>query len=151
MKIYLVQHGDSLGKDADPQQSLSPKGISDVTNLGHFLAHNKISIVHLYHSGKRRAEQSAEILASSLTFSKPIELHQGINPLDDINPIADEINRLQDDIMLVGHMPFIDKLIGKLIVLDENKSLAAFVPGTIACLERTDERKWLINWIRRPD
>ncbi|MGM9454720.1 phosphohistidine phosphatase SixA [Legionella bozemanae] len=149
MKIYLVQHGENLGKETDPQQSLSKKGITDVENLGHFLAEKKIEINRILHSSKYRAEQTAEILASNLS-SKKIEFHQGLEPLDPVIPIADEINQQQHDIMLVGHMPFMGKLIGKLVLLNEDSSIIAFVPGTAACLERTDEGKWLINWIRRP-
>ncbi|KTD40491.1 phosphohistidine phosphatase SixA [Legionella parisiensis] len=149
MKIYLVQHGENLGKETDPQQSLSKKGTTDVDNLGHFLAEKKIEINRILHSSKHRAEQTARILASSLSSNK-IEYHQGLEPLDPVDPIADEINQQKQDIMLVGHMPFIGKLIGKLALLNEDSSIVAFVPGTIACLERTDEGKWLINWIRRP-
>ncbi|WP_454781818.1 phosphohistidine phosphatase SixA [Legionella sp. WA2022007384] len=149
MKIYLVQHGESLGKEIDPQQSLSKKGTTDIENLGHFIAEQKIEIAHLFHSGKHRAEQTAAILASSL--STEIELHQGLAPLDDVNPLADELNQKPHNLMLVGHMPFMGKLIGKLVLLDEERSIIAFVPGIIICLEKTNEGKWLINWVRRPD
>lgn len=88
MKIYLVQHGESLGKEIDPQQSLNQKGTIDIERLGHFLAKKKIGIFHLYHSGKRRAEQTAEILASNLAFSGEIKFHREMEPLDDVNPIA---------------------------------------------------------------
>lgn len=151
MKIYLVQHGESLGKEIDPQQSLTQKGTTEIEHLSHFLSHKKIGIARLLHSGKRRAEQTASILATNLAFSEQIEFHQGLEPLDDVNPIVTEINQQQHNMMLVGHMPFIGKLIGKLVMLDEDTSLVAFVPGTIVCLERTNEGKWLINWIKRPD
>ncbi|QMT60907.1 phosphohistidine phosphatase SixA [Legionella sp. PC997] len=149
MKIYLVQHGESLKKEIDPQQSLSKTGTADIENLGHFIARQKIEIAHLFHSGKHRAEQTAAILASNL--SKTIELHHGLSPLDDVNPIANEINQQTHDLMLVGHMPFMGKLIGKLVLLDEERSIIALIPGTIVCLEKTNEGKWLINWVRRPD
>ncbi|MCW8419276.1 phosphohistidine phosphatase SixA [Fluoribacter dumoffii] len=151
MKIYLVQHGESLDKEMDPQQSLSPKGINDIEKLGQYLDYSKTEIDHIFHSGKRRAEQSASILASHFSSLMESEIHPGLNPLDDVNPIVSEINQQQKDIMLVGHMPFLGKLVSKLVVLDEEKSLVAFVPGTITCLERTDAGKWQINWIRRPD
>ncbi|KTC80279.1 phosphohistidine phosphatase SixA [Legionella cherrii] len=151
MKIYLIQHGESLGKEIDPQQSLSKQGIADIEHLGHFLSHKKIKIARIIHSGKRRAEQTASILASNLPFSGEIEFHQGLEPLDDVNPVSSEINQQHHNIMLVGHMPFMGKLVGKLVVHDEDRALVAFVPGTITCLERTDEGKWIINWIKRPD
>ncbi|CAM2924905.1 phosphohistidine phosphatase SixA [Legionella steigerwaltii] len=151
MKIYLVQHGESLGKEIDPQQSLSKKGITDIEHLSHFLSHKKIEIAHLFHSGKRRAEQTASILASNLAFPREIEFHQGLEPLDDVDPLVAEVNEQQHNIMYVGHMPFMGKLVGKLVVLDEDKALVAFIPGTVACLERANEGKWLINWIKRPD
>jgi phosphohistidine phosphatase len=29
-------------------------------------------------------------------------------------------------------------------------SLVAFRPGTVACLERDDDGKWLLQWLLRP-
>lgn len=84
MKIYLVQHGESLDKEIDPDQPLSDKGISDIEKLGHFLSKNKIEINHIIHSGKNRAEQTASILAPLLSLSK-IEFYPNLGPLDDLN------------------------------------------------------------------
>ncbi|STY29894.1 phosphohistidine phosphatase SixA [Legionella wadsworthii] len=150
MKIYLVQHGESLDKEVDPDQPLSDKGITDIEKLGHFLSKHKIEINHIIHSGKNRAEQTATILAPLLSISK-IEFYPNLGPLDDVNFFADEINKHQHNILLVGHMPFLCKLIGKLVLLDENKSIISYVPGTVVCLEKTNEGKWLILWIKRPD
>ena len=52
--------------------------------------------------------------------------------------------------MLVGHLPFMGKLVAGLVAGDEHKPVAAFVPGTVVCLERNEANHWTIVWMVRP-
>lgn len=38
MKLYLMQHGDALSRDIDPDRPLSDKGRRDVEQIGDFLS-----------------------------------------------------------------------------------------------------------------
>ncbi len=37
MKLYLVQHGKALSKEADPQRPLSEEGIREVKKMAEFI------------------------------------------------------------------------------------------------------------------
>ena len=37
MKLYLMQHGDALQKDVDPDRPLSPRGRRDIEKIAAFL------------------------------------------------------------------------------------------------------------------
>jgi phosphohistidine phosphatase len=52
--------------------------------------------------------------------------------------------------MLVGHLPFMGKLVARLVGADEGKPVATFVPGTVVCLERDEANHWTIAWMVRP-
>lgn len=151
MKIYLVQHGDSLPKEIDPERPLSEQGRKDVKSLGGFLSLLKIEISHLYHSGKLRAQQTAEILVANISVKEGIEPRAGLDPLDDVILLSKEINQYQQDIMLVGHLPLMDKLVRQLVTQNEHCPLVSFEPGSIVCLEKTDEEQWCIAWMIRPE
>ena len=70
----------------------------------------------------------------------------GLNPNDPVEPMA----RTTSDVMLVGHLPFMGKLVARLVAGDERKPVAAFVPGTVVRLERGDADHWAITWMVRP-
>jgi phosphohistidine phosphatase SixA len=40
MRLYLVQHGDALTKDVDPERQLSSQGRADITRLLEWLVTN---------------------------------------------------------------------------------------------------------------
>lgn len=150
MKIYWVQHGDSLPQDIDPEQPLSEKGKKDIVRLAHFLSKRDILVSHLYHSGKLRAKETAELLAPNITSLKGIEIFPGISPMDDVNPVIDKINTWNEDVLLVSHLPFITKCISKLLTGDENKPIVNVERGSLICLEKSDNNQFLIHWMLRP-
>jgi len=150
MRIYLVQHGDALAKDIDPARSLSEKGRADVTAVAHLLARSGIVVARVVHSGKPRAAQTADILAAHLAPGIAIETMDGLAPNDPVEPVASALSTTAADIMLVGHLPFMGKLAARLVTGNENLSMAAFVPGTVLCLEAGDDGDFSIVWMMGP-
>ncbi len=43
------------------------------------------------------------------------------------------------------------KLVARLVAGDEGKPVAAFVPGTVVCLEQGEAGHWAITWMVRPE
>lgn len=149
MKIYLVQHGDSLSKESDLKRPLSQMGEQDIERLGKFIAHLDLQVSAIYHSGKLRAEQTANRLKLSISRDTTIEAIQGLDPLDHLARIEGVLNKHDQNIMLVGHLPFLSKLVSQLIVNDENQCVVSFQPGTIVCLEK-NQQSWALNWMVQP-
>jgi phosphohistidine phosphatase len=148
MRLYLVQHGESLDKEEDAHRSLTDKGIADVERMAAFMAGTGIRASRVLHSGKTRARQTAEILAQALTDTTLHPLF-GIDPLDDVLPIADIIEDWNEDAAIVGHLPFMARLVSYLTIGDPKAEITAFEPGTVVCLERS-EHGWELNWMVRP-
>ncbi|HHL3493305.1 TPA: phosphohistidine phosphatase SixA [Legionella pneumophila] len=151
MKIYLVQHGDSLDKDIDPERPLSDRGQKDIQLLSNFLSPLKIEVSCVYHSGKLRARQTAESLSGHIFSKNGVESRTGLDPLDEVIPLAKEINQLKQNIMFVGHLPFMNKLVSQLVVEDEQQILVSFEPGSLVCLDKADGLDWCIAWMIRPE
>lgn len=151
MKIYLVQHGECELIGSHSEQTLNETGKRDIQHLANFLSKKKLQVSHLYHSEKVRARETAEILLSGITSLNGIELLPGINPMDSVIPIVKQINGWNEDVLIVGHLPFMTKCVAKLITDDENNSVVIFERGTIVCLEKIGDIDWAINWMLRPE
>ncbi len=151
MRIYLVRHGDALPADADPERPLSALGRSQVERVATFLGRAGIRVGTVAHSGKTRARQTAELLAAMVAAKGRIEGRTGMDPLDPALPLADEAETWKEDVMLVGHLPFMGKLASRLIAEGEDREVVAFQPGSVACLERKGATGWTLAWLIRPE
>jgi phosphohistidine phosphatase len=111
-----------------------------------------VGVARVLHSGKRRAQQTAELLVAALGPGVRPEARAGLDPNDPTAGVAQEAAGWEQDTMLVGHLPFMARLADRLIAGREDAGLVAFRPGSVVCLERTDQRAaWTIAWMLRPD
>ena len=149
MALYLVQHGLSLPKDVDPNQGLSEEGISEVKRIAGVAKTYHVPVSRIQHSGKTRARQTAEIFASTLTGTK-IEERTGINPIDDVAVIGDTLNT-KDNLMMVGHLPFMERLTAYLITGSPELLVFKFQNGGVLCLDQDpNTTPWFIIWSLMP-
>ncbi len=147
MKLYLVQHGNCVSKDVDPDRPLSDQGRDDVERVARFIKPLNIG-AKVWHSGKTRAMQTAEILAASVRVDGQVETAEDLNPNDDVEDIKYHIESLAKDIMLVGHLPFMSRLASLLLTDDENKDAIKFVQASVVCL--SDNDGWGLEWMVTP-
>jgi phosphohistidine phosphatase len=150
MKLYLVRHGEASPRASDSQSPLSEKGTLEVKRLADFLAKIPVTISFIFHSEKLRAKQTAEILAAGIQFSGAMEQRSDLNPMDSVLPIANEMKQASQDIMLVGHMPFMGMLAAKLVTGNENSDIVIFQTATLVGLERISYSQWIIADVIRP-
>jgi phosphohistidine phosphatase len=150
MALYLVQHGKSLPKEIDPDRGLSEEGISDVKRIAGVAKGYGIKVSCIKHSGKKRAQQTADIFASFLKPDKGIQERNGLDPLDDVTALAEEIDST-DNLMLVGHLPFMERLTSYLITGLVDKPVFKFQNGGIMCMDQDlGTHFWIIKWSLMP-
>ena len=70
MPLYLVRHGEAYSEAADPDRSLTEAGKATVDGMAQLAAAFKIPVSQIFHSGKTRARQTADIFSKYL---KPSE------------------------------------------------------------------------------
>ncbi len=150
MKLYLVQHGDALSKDIDPDRPLSNVGHAEVGQLAELLA-GHMSISRVLHSGKTRAKQTAEIFTAIIAGEFPVEAISGIDPMDSVEDFAIQVKRWNEDILVVGHLPFMDKLVSLLVSGSADKGVVSYTPGSIVFLESVDDGHFQVQWMIRPE
>ena len=151
MKLYLVQHAESKSEKIDPTRGLTEKGEADVKKVAAFLKPLGLTVTAIWHSGKTRAFQTAEILRQALSAKQGVLERGGLAPLDPVQPIQEEIFQVSEDLMIVGHLPFMGKLASALAAGSESADAVAFRQGGIVCLECDDQGTWSVRWAVTPD
>jgi phosphohistidine phosphatase len=64
--VPVVQHGKSLPKPEDPEKGLSAEGKAETERIAQVAkSDTRISVSEIRHSGKKRARETAEILAAN--------------------------------------------------------------------------------------
>jgi phosphohistidine phosphatase len=151
MRLYLVQHGAALGKEIDPQRPLSDTGREEVQALAGVLRDAGVRVERVWHSGKTRAEQTAQLLAKAVLTRGKIEKVGGIGPEDDVAGFVSDADVWEHDTLVVGHLPFLSRLVARLVAGDTEREIVAFLPGSLICLERREVDRWIVLWMLRPD
>lgn len=145
MKLYLIQHGEAEKKEVDPERPLTAKGKKDIAKISASLKGSKTA--KIYHSGKLRAQQTAELIAPG----GRTEARDQLAPNDPLDPILDEIKKSTEDLMIVGHLPFLGKLASLLLTGDQEKNTVSFQQGAVLCLERPAGGNWSILFFITPE
>jgi phosphohistidine phosphatase len=151
MRLYLVQHAKSASKEADSQRSLSEEGRRDIQKVAEFIKPLNLSVDYLWHSGKARAQQTAKVLAEVVEVKKEIAAHDGLSPNDDVSLLKDELISGRQDIMIVGHLPFLSNLASLLLTNSKSSNTVAFKNGCIVCLGYSDDNQWQLHWMIIPE
>jgi len=153
MALFLVQHGKSVSRDVDPQKKLSDLGFRETQRISPVAKGYGIPVKKIFHSGKKRAEQTARIYHEALEIQAPMETISGINPLDDVRAFAARIDP-DANWMVVGHMPFMERLVSYLTTGSEEIRVYRFQNSGIVCLEAEQnadgQLDWSIKWTLNP-
>ncbi len=150
MKLYLMQHGSAMSKEENSARPLSAQGIKDVEKVAMFLSRvgSASQLSEIRHSGKRRAQETAEIVARSLGRQERVIAVDGLNPNDDVSPVAAMLQQEDADLFLVGHLPFLNRLASQLLSGSPERELLQFQPGGVLCL--LGQGDWKLCWMLIP-
>ena len=152
LRLYLVQHAEAKSKTEDPERPLSDKGLMDIRKIAlHAKRSFLIEVAEIFHSGKLRAKQTAEILAEYLQSSERVIVDEALEPLADPKVWRTRLAGTKEDIMLVGHLPHLSRLASDLLCPNGKNEVISFKMGAIVCLERDGQNRWAIHWIITPD
>lgn len=150
MKLYLMQHGEAMSKAENPERPLTERGARDVRRMSEVLARSGMQLTEIRHSGKRRAEETARIVAHYFHVHEDgLVAVEGINPNDDVRPCAEDLQGQVESVMIVGHLPFLSRLTSSLLIGDAEQSLVQFQTGGVVSLMR-QEGHWAVEWMVIP-
>ena len=151
MTLYLMQHGEAVSKEVDPERPLTELGIAEVTRVARAAQTAGVSVTSIHHSGKLRAQQTAELVAKELHLAAPPATLEGLAPNDDPNVVVGALASLESPAMLVGHLPHMSRLCSLLLTGDAELQPVKFRMGGIVHLSKDDVGIWRVAWMLTPD
>ena len=147
MRLYLMQHGKALSKDEDPKRSLSSLGRKETEYIASFLRARQIRVDSIWHSSKERAEETAELIARAVGISC-CEERSDLQPNDPVEAIPQELHERGENVLIVGHLPFLQKLLSLLLIGREKHDIGGITYSGIICLSY--DETWNLEWIVTP-
>ncbi len=149
MELYLVQHGIAVSEEVDPHKGISREGRLQTLRVLAFLCVKDFNVDVLWHSKKQRAVDTAYVIQDNISI-KEVVARDDLSPLSEIKDLPNEIIQLDKNLMIVGHLPFLGRLVSQLITGSDNYELVSFKHSGVVCLDYKDS-KWRIKWIVAPD
>jgi phosphohistidine phosphatase len=147
MNFYLVRHGEAVDASVDRTRPLTSSGREDVERTAQLAAAKVVRVQTIYHSGILRAAQTAEIIAARLGCGAVVLPMSGLQPEDDPHVVAAELTVAEMPMMLVGHLPHLNRLAALLGGGTSNKT--NFIPAMMACYRRAGG-VWQLDWTILP-
>ncbi len=150
-----MQHGLAKTREEDPERPLTDEGRATVERVAHRVAALGLKPDRIYHSGILRARQTAEILAERLGVADRVEARPGLEPLDPVEPVArwlDELAAAFGAVVLVGHLPFLDRLASLLVAGNEEAQVVAFrMGGLVKLIPKGNRPGYAVAWALPPE
>ncbi len=121
MELYLIRHGAAeAGATDDASRKLTARGESNTQSAANWLAKKVKGPVSLWASPYVRTQQTAEPIAKALGIE--VAVKKCLQPEVTAQKLIDELNKEQQSIILVTHLPLIGRLASLLtegVVLDQ--------------------------------
>lgn len=148
MVIFLVQHGQCFDKETDPKRSLSPEGRTKIIQVAVQASQSGVTVSTIYHSDKLRSQQTAKLFSEHLKANHTQSI-SGINPMDNVEEFVTNFQFL-DNSMIIGHLPFMERLTSYLITGCPEHMMVKFQNAGIVCLEGNENSHWYVKWTIMP-
>ncbi len=142
MRLLLARHGEAVEPGVDPLRPLTAAGRGDVERVAAAVAASGIRVTRVCHSGKKRAEETAEIWARHVAPRVALGRDRALEPDEDPAPVLARIGGWSEDTLLVGHLPSLPRLATRLLRDPTAAPYVTFRPGTVLILERDAHGAW---------
>ena len=139
MILYLVRHGDAVAASVDPARPLSNRGQVEIQRIARWAKNDEVRVAEIRHSGKRRALETARIIAAAIEPERGIREVRGLSPNGDADAVAESLETEVEDVMFVGHLPFMGILASLLLKDDPTHGPLSFPTGGLVVLHRSDQ------------
>jgi phosphohistidine phosphatase len=123
MNLYILRHG--LAEELDPRRfakdsdrPLTSEGERKMWKIAEAIGALGVSFDVILFSPYVRARQTAEIVAEALGLRKRLEASEALTPAGSIKDLVTSINERKprcEEVLLVGHEPYLSELISLLV------------------------------------
>jgi phosphohistidine phosphatase len=130
MNIYILRHGIAVEPGTpgfeDADRPLIPKGERRLRAAAAAMEKMELSFDLILSSPLLRARQTAEIVAEELRLKKWLQFSEALTPGGSMKTLVRQLNDWKpapENVLLVGHEPYLSRLIALLVAGDENAAI----------------------------
>jgi phosphohistidine phosphatase len=142
--LLLVHHGDAVGPDVDSMRPLSAVGRAATERLAAAAARRGVKPDVVWHSGKLRAKQTAELFWKACNPLASFSAVHGLQPDDPPRWIRDQLTGETRSVLIAGHMPHLPGLLANLLGVRDASGIAFPQHGCVAL--ESDGDGWKEIW-----
>lgn len=118
MELYLMQHGLALPREEDPDEPLSRDGVGQIQAVGKVLRRLEVSLDLIACSPKKRAHQSAALIAEAVNFPHSDILETDL--LKALTPPGETLRLVERHadshaILFAGHLPSLAEIASRVL------------------------------------
>jgi phosphohistidine phosphatase len=143
--VFLVHHADAVAPEIDAQRPLSVAGRLHAERLAASAAARGVRPSAIWHSGKLRARQTADAFWKACNPLADMAAARGLQPTDPPEMIAAQLSAQPGDVMLVGHLPHLDRLHEFLLRTSAGEPRTPFPQHGLVAMENR-ETAWREVW-----
>ena len=160
MNIYILRHGIAVepgtpGINGDPARPLTPEGEDKLKRIAAAMQAMKLTFDVILSSPYLRAKLTADLVATNLGEKKKLSLTDHLTPEGDPKKLVEQLNGLKplpENVLLVGHEPYLSRLIG--LLTSGNTGLAIDMKKGGLCKLDAEPLKYgrcaVLNWLLTP-
>jgi phosphohistidine phosphatase len=131
VNIYILRHGIAVERDewdskSDAERPLTAEGEKQLRKTSRVLEKMKLDFDLILSSPFARARQTAEIVADKLNLKKQLKFSDELQPSGSAKKLFRQLTDLKpasENILLVGHEPYLSKLIALLTLGNTNMEI----------------------------
>ena len=146
--LILTRHGRyNAHAISDEFRVLTELGREEIRHVAKYLFDQGVQVHQILHSGKKRAEQTAGILAERLN-PKVVRPASGLHPQDDPDALIRSIEAESESTLIVSHLPLLDRVAERIPGLSQYQGPVHFpLGGTLCLIKNRDglEAQWMVT------
>ncbi len=146
-RVVLVHHAEAVGPEVDTRRPLSARGRAGAAALARLAAERGITPRAVWHSGKLRARETAGEFLDACNPLAMFTAMRGLQPTDPVETALDAVRRTSDDLVIVGHLPHLPRLLRRLVGEDEDQGPTSLpLHGMVVLVSNDNGLTWRETW-----
>jgi phosphohistidine phosphatase len=142
MRLCLVHHAHAVGPEVDPQRPLSTAGRDHAARLAELVKARGFVPAAIWHSGKLRARQTAEVFLTTCNPFAEFKMIRGVRPDDPPEILRETLTVETRDLVVAGHIPHLSAWLELVVPGSPGFPLH----GAVALQTEDDGRTWREVW-----
>lgn len=151
MELYVARHARAVEQSRGGERPLTEEGREDARRVAKALGAAGVRVDRVWHSGKLRARETADLLAGAVGAGAELEERPDLRPLADPFDVLEAVREEEGSLLLVGHLPHVERLVSVLLTGEEKAEVVDVAPGGVLRLVSSDGHAWRLTWYVTPE